>query len=66
MSDKQLDITFRIETAQAEALLDYLRQVPRAHIRSAFASVEKVRAFQEASEKLRVALVHALESDLGP
>jgi hypothetical protein len=65
MTSTELEITFRVEPEQAAALLEFLRSVLRDHIKRALDTPEEVKAFDAASEKLRVALRKVLEPDFG-
>jgi hypothetical protein len=60
MTSTELEITFRVEPEQAAALLECLRCLLRADIKRALDSPAEVKAFDAASEKLRVALCAAI------
>jgi hypothetical protein len=65
MTDDQLKITFRVGADEAAALLKFLRRVLRADIKRALDhSAEDVKAFEAASERLRVVLRDVVEPRL--
>jgi hypothetical protein len=67
MTGKQVvEITFSVELEQAAALLECLRSLLRADIKRALDSPAEVKAFDAASEKLRMALRTVVEpGDIG-
>jgi hypothetical protein len=66
MAKVEIEITFRVKSEQAAALLEFLSCVLRADIMRALDSPEQVRAFDFASERLRVALRKVVEPAVEP
>ena len=59
------ELEFDNEPDQAEALLRFLRSVAQEHIVRTLDTPDRVKAFEEGSERLRVALRKAHDSPIG-